>query len=146
MSVMMAHRTYQAQGSDFNRCLICVLCRRLPVESSLGIELPKVCPQVSDLFFILDAGEYLFGPGDLCLWIFDVFCKCLLIPDNSRIFVCVLIAEFGNTSGGAAVKSVEFGTDSVNSARADFVADGAFLKDGRAVVDVLRQRQVTPGD
>src|ERR1700693_3313995 len=34
----------------------------LPVEVSLRIELLKVCTEVFGLFFVLDAGEYLFGP------------------------------------------------------------------------------------
>ena len=109
----------------------------LPVELALGIELLKVCPQVFGLFFVLDTGEHLFGPRNLCFWIFDIFFKSLLIPDDSRIFVRIRVAEIGSAPGGAAVKSVEFGTDAVDSARADFVADGAFLKGDRTVVDVL---------
>ena len=115
----------------------------LPVEISLGIELLKVCPQVFGLFFVLDAGEHLFGPGNLCLRIFDVSFKSFLIPDESRVFVRIRVIEFGNAAGEAAVKSIEFGTDPVCGARADFVADSAFLKSDRTLVNVLRKRQVS---
>jgi hypothetical protein len=127
---------------DFNRSIYCCAAE-LPVDIPLGIELLKVCPEVFGLFFVLDAGKYLFGLGNFCLWIFDVFFKSLLISDNFRIFVRIGV---GNAPGAAAVKSVEFGTDTVSSARADFVADSAFLKGDRTVVDVLRQRQVSRGD
>jgi hypothetical protein len=33
----------------------------------LRVELLKVCPQAFGLFFVLDAGEYLFGPRNLSI-------------------------------------------------------------------------------
>jgi hypothetical protein len=108
----------------------------------LRIELLKVCPEVFGLFFVLDAGEYLFGPGNLCLWIFNVSFKRFLIPDETRVFVRIRVVEFGNAAGEPAVKSIEFWTDTVSSARADFVANSAFLKGDRTLINVLRERQV----
>jgi hypothetical protein len=98
------------------------------------------------LLFVLDAGEYLFGPRNLCLWVLDVFFKSFLIPDDMRVFVRIRVVELGNAAGEPPGKSIEFGTDTVSSARTDFMADSAFLKGNRTLINILRKRQVSRGD
>jgi hypothetical protein len=71
----------------------------LPLASNLL----EVCPQLVCLLLVLDAREYHFCTGYLALWVFYVFLECLFVPEDTRIFVRIRIAEIWNGASRSTI-------------------------------------------
>jgi len=52
-------------------------------------KLRKIGPKVIYLLLVLDAGENHFGTWNHPLWVLDVFLEIGLVPNNSRVLICV---------------------------------------------------------
>ena len=110
------------------------------LKITLGIKLFEIRPQVLGRLFVLNPSEYHFGAGDLRSRILDIICKSLLTPHNARILIGIGIAVTWHTTGVAAVKAVEFGSDTVRCTRTDLMTNRTLLEHRRALPDILRRR------
>ena len=111
------------------------------LKIALGVELFEIRPQVS-----LAACSF-FNPKRIPFWcldirsrILDIIRKSLLAPHNARILIGIGIAVTWHTTGVAAVKAVEFGSDTVRCTRTDLMTNRTLLEHRRALPDILRRR------
>src|SRR5262249_25282729 len=66
-----------------------VMSMSLFLRAAVRSKLRKIGPKVIHLLLVLNAGEDHFCAWNHPLWVLDVFFESSLIPNNSRILICV---------------------------------------------------------